>query len=102
MRLRLGCDQLWLAICTCPESTRGRSAAALTDHDGLAPLTKNVSRVPVSRQNWANAPTTGTLAPSSTVSASWLPSLGSWARTPEGRGDRAQRNFPSDGCGGTG
>jgi hypothetical protein len=30
--------------------------------------------VPVSAQNCANAPTTGTLAPSSTVSANWLPS----------------------------
>ena len=52
-----------------PRITNGRSAGALTDHELLAPLTKKLSRVPVSWQNWANAPTTGTLAPSSTVSA---------------------------------
>ena len=88
MRFRYGCDQVWLAICTCPASTMGRSAGALADHDGLAPLTKNVSRVPVSRQNCANAPTTGTLAPSSTVSANWLPSPGSRVSTPAGGGIR--------------
>ena len=66
----------------------GRSAGALTDHDGLAPLTKNVNRVPVSRQNCANAPTTGTLVPSSTVSANWLPSPGSRVSTPAGGGIR--------------
>jgi hypothetical protein len=41
----------------------------LTDQDGLAPLMKKVSRVPLSWANCANAPTTGTLTPSSTVSA---------------------------------
>src|SRR6186713_1758031 len=62
----------------------GRSAAALSDHDALAPLTKKVSRVPVSRQNWPNAATTGLLAPSSTVRANWLPSPGSRVSTPTG------------------
>ena len=61
---------MWLAIWIWPESTIGRSAGAFTDHELLAPLTKKVNRVPVSRQNWANAATTGLLAPSSTVSAS--------------------------------
>ena len=66
----------------------GRSAGALTDHELLAPLTKKVNRVPVSRQNCANAATTGTLAPSSTVNASWLPSPGSRVSTPTGAGTR--------------
>jgi hypothetical protein len=47
----------------------GRSAGALTDHEPLAPLTKNVNRVPLSRQKSANAPTTCALAPSSMVNA---------------------------------
>src|ERR1700741_1028093 len=67
----------------------GRSAAALSDHDALAPLTKKVSRVPVSRQNWPNAGTPGLLAPSSTVRANWLPSPGSLISTPTGAGTRA-------------
>ena len=37
-------------------------AATLSVQDLLSPLTKKVSRVPVSRQNWVNAATTGLLA----------------------------------------
>ena len=87
---------------------QGTQRRALTDHELLAPLTKKVSRVPVSRQNCANAATTGTLAPSSTVSANWLPSPGNRASTPDGGGIRprgishrtgrtASRRSPSDG-----
>ena len=47
----------------------GRGAGALTAHEMLAPLTKNVNRVPLSRQKSANAPTTCALAPSSMVNA---------------------------------
>jgi len=57
------------AICTCPESTMGRNAGALTVQELLAPLMKKVNRVPVSWASCANAATTGTLMPSSTVSA---------------------------------
>jgi hypothetical protein len=89
IRLRKGCDQVWLAIWTCPESASGRSAGALSDHDGLTPLTKKLKRVPVSRQNCANAATTELLTPSSTVKASWLPSPGNLVRTPTGAGTRA-------------
>jgi hypothetical protein len=59
-------------------------APTLSVQDLLSPLTKKVSRVPVSRQNWANAATTGLLAPSSTVRANWLPSPGSRVSTPTG------------------
>ena len=62
----------------------GRNAGALTDQEGFAPVTKKVSRVPVSRQNCANEPTTETLAPSSTVSAMLLPPPGSRVSTPAG------------------
>ena len=88
-RLRYGCDQVWFPIWIWPESTIGRSAGALSDHDALAPFTKKVSRVPVSLQNWPKAATTALLAPSSTVRANWLPSPGSRISTPTGAGTRA-------------
>ena len=76
----------------------GRSAGALTDHELLTPLTKKVSRVPVSWQNWANAPTTATLVPSSTVSAIWFPSPGSRVSTPAGAGTRPMGIFHRTGA----
>jgi hypothetical protein len=40
---------VWLPIWICPESTMGRSAGALTDHELLTPLTKNVSQTPLGK-----------------------------------------------------
>lgn len=64
----------------------GASSGALTDHDVFTPLGKNVSRTPLSRQNWAQAATTAELVPSSTVRANWLPSPGSRVTMPCGAG----------------
>jgi len=63
-----------------------RMAGALVAHDALAPLTKNVSRAALSRQNCAKAPTTSVLTPS-TVRARELPlSAGRRDSTPLGAG----------------
>jgi hypothetical protein len=66
----------------------GRSARALALHDALAPLTKKVSRVPVSRQNRAKAATTSESAPSSTVSATRRPTGGRRVNSPSGTAAR--------------
>ncbi|HTX95686.1 MAG TPA: hypothetical protein VME67_13040 [Mycobacterium sp.] len=56
----------------------------MTDQELLAPLTKNLNRIPLSRQKSAKTPTTCTLAPSSMISANRLSSPGSRVSTPTG------------------
>ena len=61
-------------------------------------MTKKVRRVPLSRQNCANAATTSVLVPSSMVKASWFPSPGRRVMTPVGADPRL-RHRPAAGVG---